>query len=345
VSPAERDNLLRFDGKQPGFYEVYFIEVQDPAHDTGLWLRYTILSPAKGLGDPVAEVWAMHFDRRDPRKQVALKQSVPFSDAHIERARLFFSAADCQLTHSGSRGVIDKAGKRIEWDLTWDERSCFVHFPYASMYRSAFPKTKVVSPHFDLRARGYYAANGEKHAIDGEPGQQSHMWGTKHAHRWIWSHANTFKEDADAVFEGLCAEVKVGPIRTPRFTLFALRYRGVDYVFNHARDLLRKNESRTDAKISPSTYFPVARWIVGGGNDQLRFRGEIWSELSNYIGARYTDPDGSGLVACHSKVASARLEILVRDGSAWRVRDRLTSDGAALEFVGREPDPRVPILL
>jgi hypothetical protein len=45
-------------------------------------------------------------------------------------------------------------------------------------------------------------------------------------------------------------------------------------------------------------------------------------------------------------VASAKLEILARDRSTWRVVDTLTSDGAvALEFVGREADPRVPLLI
>jgi hypothetical protein len=346
VTPAERDNLLRFDGKQPGFYEVYFVEVQDAAHETGLWVRYTLRSPLRTTEPAVAEAWAVYFDRRDPKHNTALKHTIPFSDAHIERAHLLFSVAGCQLTHSGCRGAIEKDGNRIEWDLTWEERSRFVHFPFERMYSSAFPKTKVLSPHFDLRARGYYARNGERRVLQDAPGQQSHLWGTRHAHRWIWAHSNTFNEDKEAVFEGLSAEVKLGPIKTPRLTLFALRYRGVDYVFNQARDLLRKNESRTDAKILPDGYFPVARWIVGGGNDQIRFRGELWSDLSHYIGARYTDPDGSGLVCSHSKVANARLEILLRDGSAWRVADKLTSEGAtALEFVGREPDPRVPILI
>jgi hypothetical protein len=349
MTPAERENLLRFDGKQPGFYEVYFVEAQDPECASGLWVRYTLRSPTSGVdpgrSGPVAEVWAMFFDRRDPTRNTALKQTIPFSDANVERARLFFSVAGCQLTHSGCRGQIERDGKRIAWDLSWEERTTLVHYPFGAMYTGAFPKTKYLSPHFDLRARGFYEANGHRFALQGAPGQQSHIWGTKHAHRWIWAHANTFKEDRDAVFEGLTAQIKLGPISTPQLTLFALRYKGVEYVFNKPRDLLRVNESRLDSNHLPSSYYPVSRWIVGGGNEQIRFRGELWSDLSHYIGARYTDPDGSGLVCSHSKVANAHLEILVPDGGSWRVADKLTSEGAALEFVGREPDPRVSILV
>lgn len=347
VTPSESDNLLRWDGKSAGFYEVYFVEVQDAAHNTGLWLRYTVRVPKKPNGvEPIAEVWGMYFDRRDPEKNFALKQTVPFALARIERERLFFSAAGCELTHSGCRGAIAKDGKQLEWDLAWDESPRLVHFPYEAMYSRAVPKTKVLSPHFDLRASGSYSAHGERYALSKEPGQQSHLWGTEHADRWIWAHANTFAEDPSAVFEGLTAEVKLGPLVRPRATMFALRYKGVDYVFNRPSQMLRSNESRTDAASNPKQYFPVARWIVGGGNDQLRFRGELWSDLSHYIGVRYTDPDGSGRVCAHSKVASAKLEILARDKSTWRVVDTLTSDGAvALEFVGREADPRVRLLL
>lgn len=344
MTPAEADNLLRWDGKTPGFYEVYFVEVQDPEHRTGLWLRYTLRAPKKG--SPVAEVWAMFFDRRDASKSFALKQTVPFELARVERERLFFSVAGCELTHSGCRGAIEKDGRRLEWNLSWEESARLVHFPYAAMYSGALPKTKVLSPHFHLRATGSYAAGGEKWILSKEPGQQSHLWGTEHAERWIWAHANTFVEDPDAAFEGLTAETKVGLVLRPKLTMFALRYRGVEYLFNKPQQLLRTNESRTDAPSKVKSHFPVARWIVGGGNDELRFRGELWSELSHYIGVRYTDPDGSGRVCAHSKVASAKLEILVRDGESWRVSSTLTSDGGvALEFVGREADPRVPLLL
>jgi hypothetical protein len=344
VSPAERDNLTRFDGKRRGFYEVYFIEVQDAAQSTGLWVRYTLRAPIDG-SEPVAEVWGMYFDRRTPSKKLALKQTVPYSMARVARDRLHFAVAGCELTHSGCHGAIEKDGKRLSWDLQWDEGPRLVHFPYETMYSAAFPKTKVMSPHFDLRARGSYSAHGETQKLDGVPGQQSHLWGTKHAHRWIWAHANTFKEDSSAVFEGLTAQIKVGPLAVPEMTMYALRYKGVDYLFNAPQDLLRKNESRTDTPTRTSAYFPVSRWIVGGGNDQLRFRGELWADLETFVGVRYTDPDGSGLVCSHSKIANARLEILVPDGNGWRVSETLTSHGAALEFVGREADPRVPVLV
>lgn len=344
--PAEEDNLLRWDGKTPGFYEVYFVEVQDAGRESGLWVRYTLRAPKAKGAEPIAEVWGMFFDRRDPSKSFALKQTVPFHLARVERERLFFSVAGCELTHSGCRGSIKKDGRELAWDLSWEEGPRLVHFPYPQMYSSGVPKTKVLSPHFDLRAGGSYAANGARWALSKAPGQQSHLWGTQHADRWIWAHVNTFVEDSTAVFEGLTAEAKIGPLLRPRMTMFALRYKGAEYLFNKPAQLLRSNESRLDSTTHAKSYFPVSRWIVGGGNEQLRFRGELWSELNDYLGVRYTDPDGSGRVCAHSKVANARLEILAREGTTWRVVDTLTSQGAvALEFVGREADPRIALHL
>jgi hypothetical protein len=352
VQPGEAENLTRFDGARPGFYEVYFVEVQDPALSTGLWVRYTLRSPLKssgnGAGGPVAELWAMYFDRRDPTKSHALKRTVPFGEAEIGRDRFSFKIGAARLDQTGCKGEIEQGGRRIAWDLEWGEDKCLTHFPSSRMYSGAFPRTKVVSPHFDLRARGTYTGQpGEVFTLEDAPGQQSHLWGTAHALRWMWAHSNTFVEDKSAVFEALTAQVKVGPVAIPQLTMFALHYKGGEYLFNKPIELLRSNESRTDAEASSPRYFPVGKWIVGGGNKDLRFRGELWADTRSYLGVRYTDPDGSHLVCNHSKVANARLEIMLPDGSGgWRVADTLTSTGGtAIEFVGREPDPRIPVLV
>ena len=110
-------------------------------------------------------------------------------------------------------------------------------------------------------------------------------------------------------------------------------------------DLLSGNESRTDAPPGSNGISPVGRWTVGGGDDNIRFRGEITAPLESYLGIQLIDPDGSKRYCAHSKLAEARLEVLFPDASGgWRVGQTLTTGpSAALEFVGSAPDPRVPI--
>lgn len=342
MTPAEAANLPRFDGRQAPFYEVWFVEVQDAAHDTGLWLRYTLSSPAGGPA--VAELWAMYFDRRDPSRSFGQKRTIPLAEAQLSRERFRFQIGGAELFHYGCRGEIGEDSRRIRWDLSWSEDRLLLHYPTDLMYRAALPRTKVTSPHFDLRASGSYEVGGERFELHESPGQQSHLWGTEHAQRWRWCHANTFVEDSTAVFEALTAEVKVGPFSAPPLTMFALCLQGSLHTFNGPLDLLQKNESRTDSKLEPDGHYPVSRWMVGGGDSRLRFRGEIWAELPLYLGVRYHDPDGSTRVCNHSKLASVCLEILEPDGSGgWRVSSRLTTRAGAVEFVGKEPDPRVPL--
>jgi hypothetical protein len=342
MTPAELDNRPRFDGHS-GTYELYQVEVQDSLRETGFCVRYGVRAPRTGTR--VAEVWASGFDRRDPSRAVTLKQSVPLELSRFERERLMVAIAGCELTHSGCRGEIKHGDQRLEWDLTWCEGDRLVHFPFAAMYAAPLPSSKVLTPHFDLRASGHYTIADRRFVLDKEPGRQAHFWGTARPERWIWAHVNTFREDPTAVFEGLTADARVGPIAAPRMTMFALRYRGTHYLLNRPGQALRSNESRSDTRSIPKRYFPIAKWIIGGGTDELRFRGELWADAACYAGIRYQDPDGSERIGYHTKVASARLELMVRDGTTWRVAETLSSDSAALEVGGREADPRVPVLV
>ena len=70
MTPAEQANLPRARGQAGPHYEVWFIEVQDTARKTGLWLRYTLRIPAHG--GAVAQVWATYYDRADPARSFGL---------------------------------------------------------------------------------------------------------------------------------------------------------------------------------------------------------------------------------------------------------------------------------
>jgi len=333
--------MPRFRGGQSGFFEVWFVEVQDDLQETGLWLRYTLRSPERGHGPKVAEIWAMHFDRGDPRKSFGLKRTVPFAANQLEQNRFELKIGDTSIDHLGCRGRIEDQGRSIGWDFKWTDGELLMHFPYTGMYASPFPATKVLAPHFDMRATGTYSADGRERKMSGAPGQQSHIWGTEQARRWRACHANTFQEDPGAAFEALTVDVPL----LPTATMFALKLGGETFLFHGPLDLLNGNESRTDAPAGNNALYPVSRWTVGGGDENLRFRGEISAPIETYLGLEYVDPDGSKRFCSHSKLAEVRLEVLFPDGNGgWRVGQTLTTGpSAALEFAGSAPDPRVPI--
>ena len=102
LTKQEKDNLTRWDGRRKGFYEVYFIKFNHLDTKTALWIRLTLLSPLKG--EPLAEVWGIFFDLKNPGKNRAIKKSFPASAASIARDRFSFSIGGATMTQTGSSG-------------------------------------------------------------------------------------------------------------------------------------------------------------------------------------------------------------------------------------------------
>ena len=327
VTEAEAANVTRWDGR-PGHYEVYYIKFNHLSTSTGFWIRYTLLAPVSG--GPVAELWAIFFDSKDPSNNRAVKNTFPLSEAEIKRDSFSFRINNAILSQTRAKGGITGKEGSITWDLAFEPVfRVFRHFPYKFMYRTPVPKTKVVSPNFSMKVYGSVEVNGRTYDCNGEPGQQTHLWGTKHAERWTWANSSIFQEDSSSIFEGLSAQIKVGNRPSPALTLFFIRCHGKDYYLNGLFRLFRnKSESA----------FPV--WKFGSEQGKMRFTGEISAAMESFVGVEYTDPDGEKLWCYNTKVANLVLDVY----EASTRLATLTSPGVtALEFVSRHKDPRVSI--
>jgi hypothetical protein len=334
MTDSERANLAVWDGSTRKRYEVWFLKLNHRATGAGLWLRYTFLSPAEGRGEPVAEVWGIFFDTRDPKRNLAIKQTFPAPQATIGRGPFAIRIGESALTNASASGLLRRAESEIRWDLRWDPNpEAFEPFPYAFMYRAPIPKTKFNSPNLDIRFRGTFTVNGETYACEEEPGQQAHLWGTKSADQWAWAHCNAFEENGGTVFEGLSAKIRIGPIRTPNLTILHLQSEGEPYTFNSLFQMLM-------SKSIPG----LERWSFSGENERFRLHGTITARLQDFVGVKYVDPDGEPLYCHNTKVASCELALEEPTGGAWYPIEKFVSRGTtAFEWVSRRPDPRVEI--
>ncbi len=331
---SEQGNAVVWDGKSRRFYEVWFLKLNHRATGCGLWLRYTFLSPVQGGGDPVAELWGIFFDPRDPKRNQAMKQTTPASDASMGRETFSVRFGGAELTNTFARGTLRRDGETMSWDLAWTPNpQAFEPFPVPAMYRARIPKTKYISSNLNIRFHGSFTVHGETYVCNGEPGEQSHLWGTKSADRWAWAHCNAFEEDDDAVFEGLSARVRIGPVKTPNLTILHLHTEGGTFTFNTLLQLLT-NKSRPG----------IERWEFSGENDRWQLHGAITTRIEDFVGVQYTDPDGEPLYCHNSKVASCEIALCEPTGGAWYPVEKFTSHGTtAFEWVSRTPDPRVEI--
>jgi len=333
----ESDNLTRWTRDQRGHYEVYYLKFNDAKHHRAYWLRYTLSAPASTKEKPVAEVWAIAFDAKDPSRNYAHKRTWPIEALEFGVNRFFFDIDGQRLGHDGCTGQLGNGDNRIAWDITFepDPRPTFRHFPRAAMYSMKLPKTKVLAPNLSMTVSGVVTAFGETMVLKAAPGHQAHIWGTQHARQWAWANCNMFENcDVPVVFEALSAQVAIGPLAMPHLTLCALRVGEEEYLFNTPADLLRSESS-----------YDLRSWQIHAEHKDLRLEAVIDSDPKRMVGVTYTDPDGSLRICNNSKQATMRLHLQRREGDSWTTVHQLHSlpYAVAYEVVGPEAHPDVAV--
>ncbi len=324
---AERANITRWGGG-PGHYEVYYVKFNHRDSGTAFWIRYTLLAPLHGPAETA--VWGIFFDAHAPSRNVAIKNSFPMSASEIKQDRFFFRVGEASIDHAGARGRVRDTRHVMEWDLGFGPVAApFFHFPLGLMYRTPVPKTKVVSPNLSVRVRGRVAVDGRVYTCEGEPGQQTHLWGTKHAEQWTWASCNSFKEDDTAIFEGLSARIRLGTRPVPALTILLVRCAGREYRLNGLAGLFRNKSNSA---------FPVWRFAARQGS--TRIEGRVGADTASFVGVEYTDPDGERLWCYNTEVADMELSLYDKDNA---ITTLTSSHACAIEFADRVRLPDIPI--
>jgi hypothetical protein len=330
ISPAERDNFLRWDGRKAGFYEVYYLKVNDPASRIGFWLRYTLTAPQ--AGQPRAEVWGVMFDPERPHP-VGFKDTHPVWKLGLHGDRFRFPIGESVLTHDSAIGFVGPSETGMQWSLTWEPNETSVrYYGYEWLYHIGWPKTKVLTPNTSIRMTGTIVVGDQRFELHGAPAQQGHIWGVRHAERWAWGHCCAFAEDPDAVFEGLTASPDGGR----ELSTFFVCFEGRDFAFNKALDFL-----------FTESHYTVDAWTFRLQKDGYRFDGRLSMPRERIIGVTYRSVDESQRICNNTMIADCTIEVSrSTDGRTWLPYKVLTSQGmAAMETVAREPHPQVPVRL
>jgi hypothetical protein len=301
-----------------GHVESYFLKINDPKQERALWVKATIL--ARDFGAPVAESWAIAFERGKP--PVAAKETVPLSSARFSSDAIDVELPTLRLSSSRAKGEL----RDLAFDLALrDETPPLMHY-LPRFYEGRFPSSKLTSPMPDLVARGEVRVAGKTWSVDGWRGLLGHNWGRGHAWAYAWGHCNVWNEDVDLVFEGTSGRVRVGPVLIPTTTLLVVRLNGQTHALNHVSELLRNEGSMT-----------FRRWKFSGSGPTLSLRGEIWTETEDMVGLHYENPDGAMTYCLNSKLASARIAIEPKKTMGGGLPFVATSRACALEIGTRDP--------
>jgi len=315
---------LQFDRASRGHVESYFLKINDPNGERALWVKATMLARSPMVAEPVAESWAIAFERGKP--PIARKATIPFSQARFSKGNIDVELPTISM--SSSRVVGEHDG--LSFDFTIADSTPPIFHYMRRFYEGRFPSSKFMSPMPNLVAKGEARVGDRMWKIDGWRGLLGHNWGRGHAFAYAWGHCNVWDEDVDLVFEGTSGRVRVGPVLIPTTTVLVVRLNGETHALNHVSELARNKGSMT-----------FRRWRFSARGPTLSLSGELFAETEDMVGLHYENPDGAMTYCLNSKLASARIALEPRGGLPIVVNSR----AAALEIGTRDPNHGVRMAL
>jgi len=216
-------NASRFrPGMSGGLYESYFLRANHPERPLAFWIRYTVFCPKGRPQDAQGELWAIWFDG-EAHQVVAVKESRPVAECRFSPERLDARIGDATLSDGALTGRAASSEHAVSWRLTFAGGSAPLLLLPESMYAGGFPKAKALVARPNAAFDGTLAVDGREIAINGWRGSQNHNWGSRHTDRYVWGQVAGFDNAPEAFLECATAQVRLGPLWTPKLTLLVLR--------------------------------------------------------------------------------------------------------------------------
>jgi hypothetical protein len=329
-------NAMRWDGR-PGHYEVWYATLTDPRTATGVWIRYALRAPLVAGEQAECTLWLAAMTPGGER--YARRASFPVGplEAHADPFRVCLAGADLS-----DRGAAGNAGDGA-WELSWTPRLPAVGFVHPLVQRTGIAQTELVLSHPDLAISGTVRLGDRALELDGAPGAQAHLWGTRHAARWAWAHCNDLHAvdgtpRPDTYLDGVSVHVERRGRELGPSTPVVGRFRGEDFAATDPLALVRARSR-----------YGLTTWQFEARDGKRRIVGEVDAPRDGLVGVTYHDPDGRPAYCYNSEVASMHLSVwdrTKRGRFGWTLRDTLVADGRAhFEYGQRASLPGVELLV
>ena len=287
-------NVLQWDGG-PAHYEVYYLSVTDPGSATGLWIRYTMRSPAdRAPGSARCGSW------RWTATATRLARKRDLSDRGARgRARSL-------PAHAGRRGPLrPRDGRRLRGRRLGAARGSRRCRPPSTSTRCcgarASPRRCSCSPIRISRSRARCAS----------PGASSSSTARAAARRTCG--APSTPRAGRGRTPTTCAASRASRVRAPTSTASASSCRASAASWDPARRSWGASAATTSARparcassATPS-HFGLTSWHFEARDGKRRVVGEVDAPRDSLVGVTYHDPDGDLAYCYNSEVASMRV--------------------------------------
>ncbi len=307
-------NELQWDGRTPGHYEAYTVNILDPSNESGWWLRYGLDAPMSG--EEASSLWGAHFSREEPPRRFALKTDFGVRSFATQSDGFHIRVSKSELARSGAKGGLRnprEEGHELRWNLSFSEQEAPLRvFEKDRAYERRFPPTKVLVPTPFSRAEGVVEVGEGRYVVRGARAFQAHRWGSGRFDRWTMGYATFFRERPHAfvyAFLGEGEDDQVG----------AVHYRDAEGLELAFHDVETSREEGPGRKPGVWTFEARTRgWELTG-----RFS----ASLQRMAGMRFEDPDGSIRYVHHGGIADATLELWKRSWGRKQLHQTLTARG------------------
>lgn len=316
-------------GQSAGHYESWFLRANSPARREGFWIRYTIFVPDARPADAIGELWAIHFDGVSGRI-VAGKRETPLVPCTFGTIGLDVRIGDANLVPGRAHGDVGAPGA-LRWDLRWDGGGRPLVFLPPSLYEARLPRAKAVTPRPLVRFSGTLVVGDTTVEVADWIGSENHNWGSRHTDTYAWGQVAGFDDDPTAFLEVVTAQVKIGPVWTPRLTLLVLRLGDDEIRLNGIATALRARGS-----------WRWFHWDFDSSEGDVRVHGHMNATPADFVGLTYYNPPGGTHQCLNSKVAACEITVERRGRPSRTLR---TAGRAAFEILTDAADHGIPIIV
>jgi len=312
-----------------GFYESYFQRANHPARPLAFWIRYTVFCPRGRPSDARGELWVIYFDG-ETNRIAAVKETVPIANCDFSRTNLDVRVDRATLTDGALRGRAVSQSHSFEWMLNYAGHQQPLLMLPEGFYERGFPKAKVLVGTPNAVFTGTLMLDGLEIPIDGWQGSQNHNWGSRHTDHYAWGQVAGFDNAPDTFLECATAQIKLGPIWSPRMTSVVLRDEGQDFSLNGIVQVLRATGR-----------YRFFTWEIDTRNSEVRVFGRIHAPASVFVGLRYDNPPGGAKTCLNTKLAGAEITVKRAGRPA---RTLVTQHRAAFEILTDRVDHGVSVV-
>ncbi|MZR61322.1 hypothetical protein [Alcanivorax sp. DP30] len=310
-----------------GHYESWFVRANHPLRPQALWIRYTLFRAADNR-PALGEVWAMWFDGEQQRT-VAAKQEFPLDDCHYASDAMRVDAGDNHIEPGKLTGQLQHRGQTLQWDLHYNDGEASLLFLPASFYERPLPKAKSLVSRPMIQLHGTLNVNGEIINLDGWRGSENHNWGSQHTDRYAWGQVAGFDNAPEAFLECATAQIRLGPVYSPKLSIAALCLDGERFLFNTIGTALKAR-----------AHYRPFEWSLETRNRDARLMIQMDTTPDRVAALTYYNPPGGNKFCLNSKLARVTATFRQK-GKPERVLH--SAHGGAFEILTDQVPPGVEL--